>query len=66
MVYIIKTTSKREVDTVEIFPTSVNMPLKSLKYLATIATKQLTIALVNLQPAIPFYQVIPEQMAALK
>jgi hypothetical protein len=66
--YITKTISERVVETVDFvdfFPTGVPLPFPASKELATQAAKQLTHALLNLQPTGPFCQVGDEQMLAL-
>jgi hypothetical protein len=54
------------VETVDFFPTEVPLPFLSPKELANQASKQLTRALLNPQPAGPFYQVGDKQMLALQ
>jgi hypothetical protein len=64
-VYITKTRSGRAVETVEFFPTEVPLPFPSSQDLVTQASKQLTHALINPQPAGPFCQIGDEQMLTL-
>jgi hypothetical protein len=65
-VYITKTRSERVVETVDLPPTEVPIPFQSSKELETQAAKQLTHAFLNMQPAGPFFQVVDEQILALK
>jgi hypothetical protein len=65
-VYITKTHSECIIEAVELFPTEVTMPFLLKKYFATEAAKQLTHALLYLQPAGPFTHVGDEQTLALK
>jgi hypothetical protein len=65
MVYITKTRSERVVEKVEFFTTEVPLPFPLSKDLATQEAKQLIHALLNPQPAGPFYQVGDEKMLAL-
>jgi hypothetical protein len=65
-VYITKNRSERVVETVDFFPTEVQLPFQSTRDLVTEAVKQLTYALTNPQPAGPFAQFGDEQLIALK
>jgi hypothetical protein len=65
-VYINKTRSERVVETVELFPTNVNIPFQSSRDFKNEAAKQLTYTLVNPQPAGPFAQVGDDQLISLK
>jgi hypothetical protein len=65
-VYITKTRLERVVETVDFLPTEVPLPFPSSKELETQAAKQLTHALLNPQPAGPFYQVGNKQMLAIQ
>jgi hypothetical protein len=65
-VYIMKTRSKRIVETVELFPHKFTLPFPSSHELATQAAADLTHALLNPQPAGPFCQVSDEQAIALR
>jgi hypothetical protein len=62
-VYITKTRSSRIVETVDFFPHQI--PFPSSRDLATQAATELTHALLNPQPAGPFWQVGDEQAIAL-
>jgi hypothetical protein len=65
-VYITKTRSSRIVETVEFFPHQFKIPFPSSRDLATQAATELTHALLNPQPAGPFFQVDDEQAVALR
>jgi hypothetical protein len=65
-VYITKTISNRIVETVEFFPQKITLPFPSSHNLATQAAADLTHALLNPQPAVPFCQVGDEQAIALR
>jgi hypothetical protein len=65
-VYITKTRSSRVVETVEFFPHQFKVQFPSSSKLATQAAVDLTHALLNPQPAGPFYQVGDEQAVALR
>jgi hypothetical protein len=65
-VYITKTRSNRTVETVEFPPHKFKLPFPSSSELATQAAADLTHALLNPQPAGPFYQVGDEQAIALR
>jgi hypothetical protein len=65
-VYITNTRSERVVETVDFPPTEVPLPFPASKELATQTATQLTHALLNPQPAGPFFQVGDEQVLALK
>jgi hypothetical protein len=65
-VYITKTRSSRKVETVDFFPHQFKIPFPSSRDLATQAATELTHALLNPQPAGPFYQVGDEQAIALR
>jgi hypothetical protein len=65
-VYITKTRSNRIVETVDFFPHKFTLPFPLSNELATQAAADLTHALLNPQPAGPFFQVGDEQVIALK
>jgi hypothetical protein len=65
-VCITKTRSNRIVETVDFFPHKFTLPFPSSHDLATQATADLTHALLNLQPTVPFYQVGDEQAITLR
>jgi hypothetical protein len=65
-VYISKTRSNRILETVEFSPHQFKIPFPSSADLATKAAAELTHALLNLQPAGPFWQVGDEQVIALR
>jgi hypothetical protein len=65
-VHITKTRGYRIVKTVEFFPEKFTLPFATPQYQATKAATELTRALLNPQPAGPFYQVGDTQTLALK
>jgi hypothetical protein len=65
-VFITKTRSRRLVETVNCFPHKFKLPFPSSSKLATQAAADLTHALLNQQPAVPFCQVGDEQAIALR
>jgi hypothetical protein len=65
-VYKIKTRSSRIVETVDFFPRQFKIRFPSSRDLATQASTELTHALLNPQPAGPFWQVGDEQAIALR
>jgi hypothetical protein len=65
-VYITNTRSSRIVETVEFFPHQFKIPFPSSSDLATQAATELTHALLNPQPAGPFFQVGDKQAIALR
>jgi hypothetical protein len=66
MVYITKTRSSRIVEIADFFPHKFELPFPSSSELATQAAADLAHALLNPQPAGPFYQVGDEQEIALR
>jgi hypothetical protein len=65
-VSVTKTKGTRIVDTVECFPSKLSMPHTSSKYLASIAALELSNALQNPAPAVPFSHSDTAQLQALR